>query len=95
MVLGIGYGSRISAVPGVLIEYFGLQNVGAVLGVFFTASGLSALLGPLLAGLAVDFTASYNGGIIFALATGFLGFIAIVSLGRHRQPEHGSAAGAA
>ena len=50
VVLGIGYGSRISAVPGVLIEYFGLQNVGMLLGVFFTASGLSALLGPLLAG---------------------------------------------
>ena len=62
VVLGIGYGSRISAVPGVLIEYFGLQNVGTLLGVFFTASGLSALLGPLLAGLAVDLTASYSGG---------------------------------
>src|SRR5205814_1629696 len=72
VVLGIGYGSRISAVPGVLIEYFGLQNVGTLLGVFFTASGLSALLGPLLAGLAVDLTASYSGGIIFALATGLL-----------------------
>jgi len=39
VVLGIGYGSRISAVPGVLIEYFGLQNVGTLLGVFFTALG--------------------------------------------------------
>lgn len=60
-MLGIGYGSRISAAPGVLIEYFGLQNVGTVLGVFFTASGLSALFGPLLASLVVDFTGSYNG----------------------------------
>jgi OFA family oxalate/formate antiporter-like MFS transporter len=94
VVLSIGYGSRISAVPGVLIEYFGLQNVGALLGVFFTASGLSALLGPLLAGLAVDLTASYSGGTIFALATGLLGFIAIASLGRNGQPEHGAAADA-
>jgi MFS family permease len=94
VVLGIGYGSRISAVPGVLIEYFGLQNVGTLLGVFFTASGLSALFGPLLAGLVVDLTASYSGGIIFALATGFLGFIAIASLGRHRRPEYGAASGA-
>jgi predicted MFS family arabinose efflux permease len=91
VVLGIGYGSRISAVPGVLIEYFGLQNVGTLLGVFFTASGLSALLGPLLAGLAVDLSGSYSGGIIFALATGFLGFVAIASLGRSGQPERGSA----
>jgi len=82
VVLGIAYGSRIAAVPGVLIEYYGLQNVGTVLGVFFTASGLSALLGPLLAGIAVDLTGSYSGGIVFALATGLLGFLAIACLRR-------------
>jgi len=82
VVLGIAYGSRIAAVPGVLIEYYGLQNVGTVLGVFFTASGLSALLGPLLAGIAVDLTGSYRGGIAFALATGLLGFLAIACLRR-------------
>jgi MFS family permease len=92
-VLGIAYGSRIAAVPGVLIEYYGLQNVGTVLGVFFTASGLSALLGPLLAGIAVDLTASYSGGIIFALATGLLGFVAIAWLRRPAQPMFGATGG--
>jgi MFS family permease len=82
VVLGVAYGSRIAAVPGVLIEYFGLQNVGAVLGTFFTASGVSALLGPLLAGIAVDLTGSYSGGIVFALGAGLLGFVAIACL-RH------------
>src|SRR6185437_4616745 len=57
VVLGLGYGSRIAAVPAVLIECFGLRNAGAVLGMFFTGSGLSALFGPWLAGLAVDLTA--------------------------------------
>jgi MFS family permease len=90
VVLGVAYGSRIASVPGVLIEYFGLQNVGTVLGVFFTASGVSALLGPLLAGIAVDLTASYTGGIVFALATGLLGFIAIASLHHPGQPAFGS-----
>jgi MFS family permease len=94
LVLGIGYGSRISLVPGVLIECFGLQNLGTVLGVFFSASGLSALLGPLLAGLAVDLTGSYSGAIVVALATGFLGFIAIVPLGNHGQLKHRSAVAA-
>ena len=94
VVLGIAYGSRISAVPGVLIEYFGLQNVGTVLGVFFTASGLSALLGPLLAGIAVDLTASYSGGIVFALAAGLLGFVAIAPLRRPAQPVFGATGGA-
>ena len=86
VLLGIAYGSRIAAVPGVLIDYFGLQNVGTVLGAFFTASGLSALLGPLLAGIAVDLTGGYRGGIVFALATGLLGFIAIAWLRRPATP---------
>jgi MFS family permease len=95
VVLGTAYGSRIAAVPGVLIEYFGLQNVGTVLGVFFTASGLSALLGPLLAGIAVDLTGSYSGGIVFALVTGLLGFVAIGWLRRPGEPPSGAADGAA
>jgi len=91
LVLGVGYGSsRISLVPGVLIECFDLQNLGAVLGVFFTASGLSALLGPLLAGLAVDLTGIYSGAIVVALTMGFLGFAAIVPLGNHGQVKYHS-----
>jgi hypothetical protein len=93
VVLGIAYGSRISAVPGVLIDYFGLQNVGTVLGVFFPASGLSALLGPLLAGIAVDLIGGHGGGILFALATGLLGFVAIAWLRRPALPVFGACGG--
>ncbi|HEX5319026.1 MAG TPA: MFS transporter [Stellaceae bacterium] len=90
VVLGAGYGSRIAAVPAVLIEFFGLDNLGTTLGAFFTATGLAALVGPPLAGIAVDLGSSYDGGILFALATGLLGFAAIAALrsepfGRHRS----------
>ena len=90
VVLGAGYGSRIAAVPAVLIEFFGLDNLGTTLGAFFTATGLAALVGPPLAGIAVDLSSSYDGGILFALATGLLGFAAIAALrsepfGRHRS----------
>ena len=56
--------------PAVLIEFFGLQNLGGLLGVFFTASGFSAVLGPPVAGLIVDYTGSYRWGIGYALAMG-------------------------
>jgi MFS family permease len=39
LILGLGYGSRITLAPGVLIEYFGVERLGVVLGMFFTASG--------------------------------------------------------
>ena len=50
------------------------------LGIFFTASGISAVVGPLLAGLIVDATGSYEWGIAFALAAGMLGFAAVALL---------------
>jgi MFS family permease len=78
VMLGINYGSRIAAVPAVLIDLFGADNLGTTLGVFFTATGLAALLGPTLAGIAVTQSGGYRGGVVFALTTGLLGFIAIL-----------------
>lgn len=80
IVLGLAYGVRVALVPGVLIESFGLQNQGAILGIFFTASGISAILGPFLAGLIVDLSGSYRWAIAFALALGLVGFAAVIRL---------------
>lgn len=80
IILGLGYGARISLMPGVLIELFGVQNLGSILGAFFTASGFSAVLGPPVAGLIVDYTGRYQWGVAFALAMGLLGFAAVVPL---------------
>ena len=78
--LGFGYGVRIALTPVVLIEFFGIGNLGAVLGVFFTASSISAVCGPLVAGLIIDQTGSYQWGVAFALVMGMLGFIAVAPL---------------
>jgi MFS family permease len=80
VVLGLAYGIRIALMPGVLIEAFGTANLGAVLGTFFTASGIAAVLGPPLAGAIVDASGDHRWGIAFALATGLLGFVAILPL---------------
>lgn len=78
--LGLAYGARIALVPSVLIEFSGPQNLGTLLGVFFTATGLAAVIGPLLAGHIVDCSGSYQWGIAFALAMATLGFIAVAPL---------------
>lgn len=80
IVLGLAYGIRIALMPGVLIEAFGTANLGAVLGTFFTASGIAAALGPPLAGAIVDISGDHRWGIAFALATGLLGFVAVIPL---------------
>jgi len=84
--LGLGYGVRIALTPVVLIEFFGIGNIGAVLGAFFTASSISAVCGPLVAALIIDQTGSYKWGVAFALVMGVLGFIAVVPL---RRDAHG------
>ena len=71
------------AVPAVLIELFGTAHLGTMLGAFFTATGVAALIGPSLAGLAVEAGGGYDAAILFALAAGLLGFIVILPL-RHR-----------
>ena len=81
-VLGTSYGSRIAALPAVLIELFGTAHLGTMLGVFLTAGGLAGLIGPTLAGLAVELSGGYTGAIAFALAMGLLGFAVIAPLGR-------------
>ena len=80
MALGLGYGLRISLMPAVLIDLFGVRNLGAILGAFYTASGVSAVLGPLLAGVVIDATQNDQAGILFALAAGTLGFAAVAFL---------------
>jgi MFS family permease len=86
VVLGVSYGSRIAAVPAVLIELFGTAHLGTMLGVFFTATGLAALIGPTLGGIAVELSGSYTGAILFALAAGLLGFAALMPLRRLNAP---------
>ena len=90
VVLGLAYGVRIALMPGVLIEVFGTQNLGAVLGIFFTATGVAAAVGPPLAGVIVDQTADPRWGVAFALAMGLLGFAALVPLRFDRKSRIGN-----
>ena len=79
-VLGIAYGIRIALVPSVLIAFFGIRDLGVILGTFFTATGLASLLGSAVAGWIMDSSAGYAWGIAYAGAMGALGFAVIALL---------------
>lgn len=87
VVLGLGYGIRIALVPSVMIAFFGMQNLGALLGMFFTATGVASLVSPLLASYITAVTNDAMWGIVLALAAGLLGFAVILPLGGHRDPQ--------
>jgi MFS family permease len=80
VVFGLGYGIRIALTPVVLIEFFGLGNLGALLGAFFTASGIAAFVGPLVAAAIVDATGGFDARIGFSFVLGCVGFLVLLPL---------------
>ena len=57
---GIGYGSLLSLFPSTVADYYGIKNFGANYGVLYTAWGISGTIGPIIAGIVVDKTGTYN-----------------------------------
>ena len=82
VILGLAYGIRIALAPIVLIDFFGVQGFGALLGVFFTSTGIAAVLGPMLAGYIIDSSGGYRGAIVFATALAVLGFVVALPLNK-------------
>jgi len=58
-IIGFCYGTCPALFPLTIADFYGTKNLGANYGVLFTAWGSAALLGPLIAGLAVDMTGTY------------------------------------
>jgi MFS family permease len=65
-LLGITHGGYVSLSPEVTAQLFGVENLGAVLGALWTASALSGLVTPVLAGTLID-AAGYRTTIAVAL----------------------------
>ena len=82
LVMGGAYGGMVALAPAVVAELFGVQGLGAVLGTLYTSSGISALVGPPLAGLVIDRTGSYGCAAVFAGLASVVGYLVIVPLRR-------------
>lgn len=66
VITGLAYGSCLSLFPSATYDYFGLKNAGVNYGFVFTAWGAAALIGPIIAGRAVDLTGSYSGSYMIS-----------------------------
>jgi MFS family permease len=58
-IFGLGYGGIFNVSPTIVFEYFGMRQVGTVLGFFLVFFGLGTSSGGLLAGYIVDQTHNY------------------------------------
>lgn len=83
IVMGSSYGGMIALSPAVVAEIFGVQSLGATLGALYTGSAVSALAGPPLAGMVIDYTGSYLWAALFAGSTAVAAFMILIPMTAH------------
>ncbi len=81
---GICYGAGASLIALITAEFFGLKNLGANYGIILTSWGTAGVLGPLVAGRAVDVTGEY---VIAYLVSAVLLFASFLLMSGLRPPS--------
>ncbi|BBG02203.1 MULTISPECIES: MFS transporter [Pseudonocardia] len=80
VVIGLAYGGYSALIPVVLAERFGIERLGTMLGLLFTAIGAGAAIGPVLVGYAVEQSGSYTPALTMLSVFGMLGAGIILTL---------------
>jgi len=68
VLLGVGYGGFAAVGPALVAEMFGVQGLGALLGVLYTSAGLGSAVGPPLAGVLIGNGRGYGTTVLCSLA---------------------------
>ena len=58
---GLSYGSIVSLLPAICMDYFGGKSVASVVGALYSGAAVGNLLGPVLAGAVFDWNGHYLG----------------------------------
>ncbi len=69
---GLSYGSIVSLLPAICMDYFGGRSVASVVGALYSGAAVGNLLGPVLAGAAFDRVGHYHGVMAVCLLLGLL-----------------------
>jgi MFS family permease len=87
VVTGLSYGAAFALFPLATADHYGTKNLGGNYGLVFTAWGCAGLMGPVLAGQAVDMTGSYIIAYIISAATLFGALILAFSITRKARAD--------
>ena len=82
---GLSYGSIVSLLPAICMDYFGGKAVASVVGTLYSGAALGNLLGPVLAGAAFDRLGRYDSVMAVCVV---LGLLATWASWRMRQTGH-------
>jgi MFS transporter, OFA family, oxalate/formate antiporter len=81
---GLAWAAWVTAAPLVLAQWFGVDDLGQLVGGFYTGLGLGAFLGPAISGFVID-TAGYRPAIALVVVTSLLS-VATLRTVRHLDP---------
>ena len=65
---GLSYGSIVSLLPAICMDYFGGRSVASIVGTLYSGAAFGNLLGPVLAGAAFDASGNYDMVMVTCLA---------------------------
>ena len=71
---GIGWAVWVTATPSVLASWYGVENLGGVIGIYYTGLGVGALAGPAVCGFIIDASG-------FGPAIGLVTVTSLIALG--------------
>ncbi len=80
VVFGLFYGGYVALAPALAADYFGVKNVGGILGVLYSGTALGNLVGPVAAGFAFDLSGGYELPIAASASASFLAVAVILLL---------------
>jgi len=69
---GLSYGSIVSLLPAICMDFFGGRSVASVVGALYSGAAVGNLLGPVLAGAAFDRVGHYHGVMAVCLLLGLV-----------------------
>ena len=69
---GLSYGSIVSLLPAICMDYFGGKSVASVVGALYSGAAVGNLLGPVLAGAAFDHAGHYRWVMVTCLGLAVL-----------------------
>jgi MFS family permease len=80
LLMGTGYGGIAAMSPAVAASVFGVEGLGELLGILFTALGVACLVGPPIAGVLVDQLHDYKWAAFVAAGASVVGLFFAISL---------------
>lgn len=77
VLLGLGWAAWVTAAPLVLADWFGLSDLGGLIGTFYTGLGIGAIFGPSLSGFIVD-EFGYRPAVVVVVVTSLVACASLV-----------------